>query len=357
MTPHSTATLGKNYYSNNGNSTTQIKYFVIATIPLKVLSNLFSKIQLVKGMNLKMVLTLHTHVTTTLTTAAGVYNTAYTTIANNNCCPFQLSPMDPTGTNSNGIVCSAANANITATIGIGKSYGTVPAVATHPSFTQCRLYVPCYTMSAIIEEQYLRAVPQKTLLYNDFASFYSQCVNIAPGSSVNPQLTNSISRLRGLLIIPQLASTVNGLAVGSLGTTSGGTLGSPLISPFSSSPATCAPFARVQNFNVFVSGTAWYSSSINYSFEHFTNEMRKTGAYGNMLPQIASGLIGEKDWENGYGYIYVNFNRQPTAALDNAPRSIQLQLTNASPYTVDNYCFVIYEREITLNTSTGKVII
>ena len=52
------------------------------------------------------------------------------------------------------------------------------------------------------------------------------------------------------------------------------------------------------------------------------------------MPQIASGLIGQSDWEAGYGFIYVNLDRWANSAIDNAPKSVQVQLTNASKYTI-----------------------
>ena len=118
-----------------------------------------------------------------------------------------------------------------------------------------------------------------------------------------------------------------------------------------------APWNRVSNYNVFISGNAWYQQNINYGFEHFQNEIRKAGAYGGAMETISSGLIGQSDWESGYGFIYTNLDRWANAALDNAPKSVQIQLTNVSNYNVDYFVFVIYERELTISTSTGLLII
>jgi hypothetical protein len=341
--------LGKNYVTQTN---TQVTYYILATIPLRIINDIFSKIQLTKGIYLKLVLNLHTHCQVQLTTAATQYNTAYTTSSVNNVVPFQLSQIDATG----GFSASAAQA-YTATIGIANSYGNVNTASSHPTMRQCRLYAATYKMSPQVEDAYLRAVPQKTILYNDFFTYSSQCLNVAPGSQINPILNYGASRLRGLLIVPQLASTVNGVAVANLTATTGGTLGSPLMSPFSSSPGTCAPWARVSNFNVIISGTPWFQQNINYGFEHFLNEVRKGGAYGGMLPQISSGLIGQSDWEAGYGFIYVNLDRWANQALDNAPKSVQIQLTNSASYTCDYYVFLIYQREVTISTTSGQLVI
>ena len=75
------------------------------------------------------------------------------------------------------------------------------------------------------------------------------------------------------------------------------------------------------------------------------------------METISSGLIGQSDWESGYGFIYTELNRWANAAIDNAPKSVQIQLTNISNYNVDYFVFVIYERELTISTSTGQLII
>ena len=87
------------------------------------------------------------------------------------------------------------------------------------------------------------------------------------------------------------------------------------------------------------------------------NETRKQGAYGGGLELISSGLIGQSDYESGYGFIYTNLDRWANAALDNAPKSVQIQLTNVSAYNVDYFVYVIYHREITISVSTGQLII
>jgi hypothetical protein len=145
--------------------------------------------------------------------------------------------------------------------------------------------------------------------------------------------------------------------VANLGQSAGGTLGSPIMSPFSSSPGTCAPWGRVSNYNVFIGGTPVYQQNINYGFEHFYNEMRKEGAYGNMSRVISSGLIGQSAWESGYGFIYTNLSRCPNSAVDNASKVVSVQFTNASTYTCDYYIFLIYERSGTLSVTTGQLIV
>jgi len=135
-----------------------------------------------------------------------------------------------------------------------------------------------------------------------------------------------------------------------------GTLVSPLLSPFSSAGASLCPLARVSNFQVWVAGQAWFMQPINYGAEMYFAEVRKKAVYGGSWRGITSGL-SPTDWELNYPYVYVDLNRWPDEASDNALKSIQLQFTNASACTMDYYVFMMYEREITLSIPSGQLII
>jgi hypothetical protein len=114
-------------------------------------------------------------------------------------------------------------------------------------------------------EKYLSAVPQKTILYNDFQFFQQNLTNIVLGSFANPIFTQGISRPQAFLLIRQLSASVHGSTIAGLisGTYVADVrqLGIPMNSPFSSSPGTCCSFSRVSNFKVFVSGVAVFNKS------------------------------------------------------------------------------------------------
>jgi hypothetical protein len=357
VTPYANAT-GKHYVSNSTSTALSpanpITYNILATIPLNIIHDLFNNnLPLTKGLFMRLTLTLNTHNSVyTTTTLAPAFQTSYTvTNSSNGCIPYQISQIG-----AGGISMPAAVTKLTASLGIAKSYGMTTSV-THPILQQCRLYVPAYKLSAKCEELYIKQKPQKTFYYKDFHSFPNCALTVTPGSTVTPSLNISLPRLRGLLIIPQMAAAVHGAAVGLLNTTGGGTLGSPIFSPFSSSPSTCAPFSRVTNF-VFLGGSPIYSQNISYGYEQFFNEVRKDkGAYGNMLKSISSGLIGQNDWENAYNFIYCNLERCQNDAVDNVQKVVSFQLTNSSTYTCDYYAFLIYEKSATISTTTGQLIV
>ena len=213
-------------------------------------------------------------------------------------------------------------------------------------------------MSPIYEEKYLSMVPTKTVRYNDILSF--QQLAVGPGSNVNWLVTNGVSRMRSLVVYPFISSIVNGSnpLLGQTTFSAGKAVGSPLNSPFSSAPGTVAPFHNFSNFNVLLSGSALYQSNFQYKFETFLQENRASfGLNGGLSTGLSSGLIGQSDFENGYGFAYVDLSRKISQASDDVSRSIQLVFTYNSSYQVDYICIITYEREITVSTSTGSLVI
>ena len=131
-----------------------------------------------------------------------------------------------------------------------------------------------------------------------------------------------------------------------------------MISPFSSAPATCAPCSFITNFNVLLSGTNLYQSNINYRFENWLQENRQSNAVnGGLSLGLSSGLLSQSDFENGYGFVYVDLSRKISQASDDISRSIQVVGTNNSAVCIDYYCIIAYERQISLSTSTGYPVI
>ena len=344
-------TVGKNFCSV---TTTNITYYITATLPMRFLHDVFDKLPLMRGAYYRLLLNLNaqSQVVCDLASTGTTYSTVSVTSPNNQL-PFMLSPLGA----GSGFVAAGTATQITASLGIAKSL--VPSgTFSHPTINQCRVYACCYTMSPIYEEKYLSMVPTKTVRYNDILSF--QQLAVGAGSNVNWLVTNGVSRMRSLVVYPFISSIVNGSnpLLNQTTFTAGKAAGSPLNSPFSSAPATCAPFHNFSNFNVLLSGSALYQSNFQYKFETFLQENRASlGLNGGLSTGLSSGLIGQSDFENGYGFAYVDLSRKISQASDDVSRSVQLVFTNNSSYQVDYICIINYEREITVSTSTGSLVI
>jgi len=72
---------------------------------------------------------------------------------------------------------------------------------------------------------------------------------------------------------------------------------------------------------------------------------------------LSSGILSQQDWESGYRYIYVDLSRKASQAQDDISRSIQIIGTNSAAYALDIFAIVGYEREFTVSTGTGSLVI
>ena len=348
----------KNYCIINGN--TDINHYILATIPLKIIHDLFKKLPLTKGMYMRLILNLNTQCQSAmLVDQAASKFSSVTTTSLNNVFPCMISPIG----NTAGLILPTSTTKVTVSLGIGKSYNTTTSYS-HPVMTSCRFYAKTCEMTPTYEEMYLSAVPTKTILYNDILSF--SALSITPNGTVSQILTNGVSRPRYLIIVPQLAGLVNGCAKASLGgstyTKVGGGLdsavGSPMNSPFSSSPGTTGFQAAISSLNILVSGQNIYQSNYMYGFEEWLQEVRGSNAINGGIPLgLSSGLLSQNDWENGYRYCYVDLSRRISQANDDISRSIQVSFTNAAAYTSDYFFIIGYEKSIQISTSTGALII
>ena len=217
---------------------------------------------------------------------------------------------------------NVAAGTITCAIGIGRSTmalsaggpnaGTYPA---HPTRQNCVLYLPTYKLSPEVDAKYFSSEYQ-TVNYRDYQciSNTSQLLNLAGGNSYTATLTPGISNLRKLIIMPFMSAITHGTVTANVALKSntfgtGIPTGSPLLSPFSRSPGTLCPFARLSNFQIKVNGTSFYETATNYGYQQFYEEWRKSGgAYGGQVLQISSGLLSQTAWESLYPYVVVDLN-------------------------------------------------
>ena len=116
---------GKNYVAFTGNTDTT--YYIMATLPLKIIHDLFKKLPLTKGMYMRLVLNLNTQCQSVVTINAGENFETYATTSLNNVFPCMLSPIATT----NGFILNAAT-RATISLGIGKSFNTTTSF-THPT--------------------------------------------------------------------------------------------------------------------------------------------------------------------------------------------------------------------------------
>lgn len=204
---------------------------------------------------------------------------------------------------------------------------------------ECRLYTPAYTFEPSHEAKYL-SLGSKKILYEDI--FYTKLKNLS--GEFSNTLTTSRSRMKRLVLVPYLSAASNG------------TLGvEPTISPYcADAVATCSPHL-ISNFNVRVAGSNLYQSNITYKYEHYLNELNgKQGVNAGMEDGFSSGQISLKDYESNYGYIVCDLSRRYEYD-ENIGMSLDIQGTITSGKALNFHCYIEYEKDITLDITTGEI--
>lgn len=319
---------------------------ILATIRLKDIADFFAQMPLTRNAYIKMYINLNQSLTT-LRVAAPVANVGAMSINSNDVIVYggQTNPLLVSASLlNNGMqpFSNLAGAKV-ATISVSVLSSLDPncpvAYARNPMLSSCRLYANLYTMNPMKEEEYLQQ-RTKTIRYKDI--FQYQFLNVT--SAFNFLVSNGISRLQEIIVVPLISSTANGLA---------GQTFSPLRSPFSSEPATCSPLEWFNNVNFQISGTNIFTNSQQFGFEAFQSELYGVGSVnGGLVDGMSSGLISQTAFYNNYGYLIANVARR--LPEDNSAKSVQISGTCLSQLAVDLYVFCVFEKAIVIDTYSGK---
>jgi hypothetical protein len=315
---------------------------ILATIRLKDIADFFAQMPLTRNAYIKMYINLNQSLTTLRVTST-------TSMSINS------SDVIIYGGQTNPLLISSAQANngLAPFVGItGDKVATFsvsvlnsldpncPAgIARNPMMNSCRLYANLYTMNPMKEEEYLQQ-RTKTIRYKDF--FQYQFLNVT--SAFNFLVSNGLSRLQEIIVVPLISGSVNGVS---------GQTFTTLRSPFSSEPATCSPLEWFNNFNIQISGTNIFTNSQQFGFESFQSELQGVGSVnGGLVDGLTSGLISQNAFLNNYGYLVANVARR--LPEDNSAKSVQISGTCLSQLPVDLYIFCVLEKSITIDSYSGK---
>ena len=127
-----------------------------------------------------------------------------------------------------------------------------------PPHINCRLYYPQITMQPEKAITNVGANRNKKVVYRTLVS--NMYNNIASGATFNNLVNAGIVHPTGVLVVPYISSTASGLG------------DYAYKSPFDSAPATGHPIS-LTNFNVSIGGTNVLQTTLNYSYEHFVQQV------------------------------------------------------------------------------------
>jgi len=196
---------------------------------------------------------------------------------------------------------------------------------------QVELHVQAVQMLPDIEVNYAQN-HLRDVSYYDYYQFTLK--NIAFGESFNHLVSNGISNLKSVLIIPLLNSLNKNVNI------------FDDIQP--------QLLSHINNFNVLVGGTNVLMQDSRYIYQSFNNEFfNEFGVNDNQSPGLGSSLIDFKSWLKR-PYYYVNCSRVPMEQ-QNAYRSLQIKGTNSSALSMDYLIFAIYEKNFQLDVISGNI--
>lgn len=216
-----------------------------------------------------------------------------------------------------------------------------------------RIYAPVITLEPELEKEYLMNNLDRTIRWRDIYS--TQLSNIATGAQFNYVVTNGLSAIKSVLVIPFVSETVNDVNANvSAGATTPGLALSPALSPFASEPATSSPLLQISQFNLLLAGRQVLNQNMIFGYEQFIQNLYGCNAInGGATEGLNSGLVGFNEFLNNYKYYYINCEYQNSS--DIGPKSVAIQGINNNLVPISLYIFVEYEKECELNIETGKI--
>ena len=199
---------------------------------------------------------------------------------------------------------------------------------------QVELWVPAYQMLPDVELNYSKN-HMHDISYYDYYQFTLKGVTGGDTpASFNHLVSNGISNLKAVLIVPLLSALNNNVNIFDDGL--------PQL------------MGHINNFNVLVGGSNVLHQDSRYTYQQFNNEFfNEFGINGNQSPGLGSCLIDFNDWLKK-PYYYVNCSRVPLEQ-QKAYRSLQIKGTNSSQLTMDYVIFAIYEKNFKLDVISGSI--
>jgi hypothetical protein len=319
---------------------------IYAKLRLKDLSDFFLKCPLLKGSTIRFYINTN-QATTSFTKTSATYNADGTINVNSS---LSVNSVSVLGGLTNPLMVASADlgqgsyplAADTYTLSLN-IYKTTDGLY-QTGLQSCRLYAPVYKMNPLAEQRYLQLAPTKRVEYNDI--FQYQFSNIAGNNtSFNILVSNGISNIQSVLIVPFLNSSANPVSTTPL-------LLDTVLSPFSTSGATPDPIT-LTNINIQISGVNLFLNNQYYDYEQFNQELKSSNQLnGSLTTGLASGLINENMFSRGYRYYYGNASRI-LPSEEGVSRSVQIIGQNASLLACNLMVFVEFKRHMVIDIATG----
>jgi hypothetical protein len=322
-----------------------IVYYDYLYIKLADISGIMENIGLIRKfdailriyVNTGMITVAESAVTNAATNSLLTYNGTSTFT---NTCPITINSLGLTTNYS-----AAAFTDITASFTIGRSpnYAITTAGGASVNFgntyssqmQSTRFYYPNIVLDPLKMSDYLSSQQSKTVVSKQF--LYNTYTNIGPSASFSQLIQSGVRNIKAIIMIPLIASTVNGF--------------SQWASPFDTcGGCSFAPMSLI-NLNILVGGTQLRTSSLSYTYEDWIEEVSLYGKNSATEYGVESTLISKEWWDNNRVYL---MNVRNTLDDSLTPRNVVVNFLNNNNVAIDLYFFIVYEEEWIVNCATGE---
>ena len=199
--------------------------------------------------------------------------------------------------------------------------------------------MPSFVFAPAFESAYL-ASQVKTIDYEDIYQY--QVLNVTAGGIFNNLITNGISDISKVLVLPFFTTAANGGI-------------NPLYSPYDGAgTGVTSPLCLLTNFQVVVSGQNALYNTQKYSYQQFVEQLSGCNSVnGDQTDGLTSSLISLLDFETAYNYYYVDVSRM-LEIEKSVPKSISIQGQNLSAKAIDLIVFIAYKQSLKVDVLSGN---
>ena len=336
----------KSYIFNKVNGTGAVRgvcqWAINGIVRLKHLHHLFEKMPLLKGVYLKITLQLNNcSVNFSSAGAGGALDVVSVTSNLGGVVPIQIASA-VAGNGSAAAFGFAGNYTVSLSVGattLLSAQASVANVNSAPLGRSITLNVPSYVFAPSFEGAYLSS-QIKTIEYEDIYQY--QVLNTSAGGNINSLITNGISNISKILVLPFFTTAANSAV-------------NPLYSPFDAAgTGVTSPLCLLSNFQVVVSGQNALYNTQKYSYQQFVEQLSGCNSVnGDLTDGLTSGLISLLDFETAFNYYYVDISRMLEIERS-VPKSVSIQGTNLSAKAIDLIVFIAYKQTLKVDVLTGS---
>jgi hypothetical protein len=248
-----------------------------------------------------------------------------------------------------GIVSGLFIARASQTTMFGVNLATSGASNPMPS---CRVYYPMVVLKpekaiSYVSENRAKRICYTTILSNRFSA-------VTAGSAFSGLVQSGVSKIKGVMIVPFLSASTNGLLTVTNAIT-GISSFSPLLSPFDQAPNQNGPISLI-NLQVSIGGqNVLQNNNLSYTFENFLEQMSIYEKIGASDLGLSCGLISQYAWEQGSPRCYYIDCARGNISDSLTPRNVNLSFTSNCSQTIDILVYTEYWQELEVNVESGLI--